>query len=77
MEDPYRPSAEFVFDASYIFTGAGPIPGEHPIDSFETDASLTFPLIIGLIGAPSAAFITFSKKDTVKKAKNKLKSIIK
>lgn len=77
LEDPYRPSAEFVFDASYTFTGAGPIPGEHPIDGFEADSILTFPLIIGLMGTPSAVFITLSKRGIVKKAKDKLKSLIK
>ncbi|MBY9013161.1 MAG: hypothetical protein KGD70_12370 [Candidatus Lokiarchaeota archaeon] len=77
MNDPYHSSPQFVIDASFTYTGAGPIPGEQPIDGFGSDALITFPLIIAMIGAPLGAVLTTSKTKFVKKAKNKFKTIIK
>jgi hypothetical protein len=77
LEDPYRSSPQFVVDTSFTYTGAGPVPGDQPIDGFENDAIITFPLIVTLLGAVSGAFITTSKTKYFKKAKNKLKSVVK
>ena len=77
LDDPYHSSSQFVIDTSFTYTGAGPIPGEQPIDGFENDALITFPLIIAMIGAPLGAVLTTSKTKSVKKAKNKFKTILK
>ena len=74
MEDPYHTSPQFVVDTSYTYTGAGPIPGEQPIEGFENDALITLPLIITLIGAPVGVIFTTSKTKSFKKVKNKLKA---
>jgi prenyltransferase beta subunit len=77
LDDTYHLSSQFVLDTSFTYTGAGPIPGEQSIDGFENDALITFPLIIAMIGAASGAVITTSKTKYFKKAKNKLKTIVK
>ena len=77
LDDTYHPNSQFVVDTSFTYTGAGPIPGEQSIDGFENDALITFPLIITMVGAASGAVITTSKTKYFKKAKNKLKNIIK
>jgi hypothetical protein len=77
LDDKYHSSSQFVVDTSFTYTGAGPIPGEQSIDGFENDALITFPLIITMIGAASGAVFTTSKTKYFKKAKNKLKTIIK
>lgn len=76
MEDPYHANPHFVVDTSYTYTGAGPIPGEQPIDGFENDALITLPLIITLIGAPVGVVVTTSKTKSFKKVKNKLKTTV-
>jgi hypothetical protein len=77
MEDPYHDNPHFVVDTSYTYTGAGPIPGEQPIDGFENDALITLPLIITLIGAPAGVIFTTSKTKSLKKLKKQAKSITK
>ncbi|NVM16996.1 MAG: hypothetical protein HWN80_04720 [Candidatus Lokiarchaeota archaeon] len=77
LDDPYHSNSQFVRDTSFTYTGAGPIPGEQPIDGFENDALFTFPLIIAMIGAPLGVVFTTSKRKTFKKAKNKQKSVVK
>jgi len=77
LEDPYHSNPEFVVDASFTYTGAGPIPGEQPISGFENDAFITIPLIIAMIGAPIGVVITTSRSKYLKKGKNKIKPITK
>jgi hypothetical protein len=77
LDDPYHSSAQFVMDTSFTYTGGGPIPGDQPLEGYENDALITFPLIIAMIGAPLGVVFTTSKTKYFKKAKNKLKSTIK
>ncbi|GAH17402.1 unnamed protein product, partial [marine sediment metagenome] len=71
MDDPYHSNSQFVVDTSFTYTGAGPIPGEQPIDGFENDALISLPLIIAMIGAPVGVVFTTSKMRSFKKSKNK------
>ncbi|MFX0048640.1 MAG: hypothetical protein ACFE8G_10795 [Candidatus Hermodarchaeota archaeon] len=72
LDDPYHSNPQFVIDTSYTYTGAGPIPGEQPIDGFENDALITLPLVITLIGAPVGVVFITSKSRNLKKARSKL-----
>lgn len=75
LDDPYHSNTEFVTETSFTYTGAGPIPGEQPINGFENDAFITIPLIIAMIGAPIGVVITTSKTRFIKKNNEKLKTI--
>jgi hypothetical protein len=74
LNDAYHSSPQFVTDTSYTYTGAGPIPGDQPIDGFENDTLITLPLIITMIGTPLGVVFTTSRKKHFKKAKNQLES---
>jgi prenyltransferase beta subunit len=69
LNDAFHSNPQFVVDATYTYTGAGPIPGEQPIDGFENDALITLPLVITLIGAPVGVIFATSKSKNLKNLK--------
>jgi hypothetical protein len=70
MEDPYHSSSQFVSNITYTYTDLDPIHGDDPIPSYESDATLTFPLAMIILTIGSGGFASSLKKSK-KKLKNK------